>query len=293
VDATAGLSEFAVLLNPMVGAALALVAALVGTALGVRVLWLRSVRLATAERTGELHRELVVRHRAESDLYYVRGELESLVRERTQVLEARNLELDATRQELQAANEQLRRLVGVDALTGIPNRRHFDETLSRELERAARERRPLSLILADIDGFKRYNDAYGHAAGDRTLRQVAQALSTSFRRGSDLAARYGGEEFAVILPGVDQRHSSLFAERLRRIVWRLALPHNGAPAGERVTISLGVATVLAELGGGSQELIVAADAALYRAKFLGRNRHVSAPGLERSTLDTWPDVRTG
>jgi diguanylate cyclase (GGDEF)-like protein len=285
VDATTGLSDLAALLNPMVGAALALVACLVAAAWGAAALWLHSVRAATARRTRELHHELIVRHRAESDLYYVRGELESLVRERTQVLEARNLELDATRQELQLANEQLRRLVGVDALTGIPNRRHFDESLARELERAARDRRPVSLILADIDGFKRYNDAYGHAAGDRTLRQVAQALSTSFRRGSDLAARYGGEEFAVILPGVDQRHGSLFAERLRRIVWRLALPHAGAPAGERVTISLGVATVLPEHGAGSQELIVAADAALYRAKFLGRNRHVSAPSLAPRTVE--------
>jgi diguanylate cyclase (GGDEF)-like protein len=279
VDATTDLSDFAALLNPTVGAVLALVACLSAAVWGVLALWYHSVRVATASRTRELHHELIVRHRAESDLYYVRGELESLVRERTQVLEARNLELDATRQELQLANEQLRRLVGVDALTGIPNRRHFDETLARELERAARDRRPLTLILSDIDGFKRYNDAYGHAAGDRTLREVAQALSTSFRRGSDLAARYGGEEFAVILPGVDQRHGSLFAERLRRIVWRLALPHAGAPAGERVTISLGVATVVPEQGAGSQELIVAADAALYRAKFLGRNRHVSAPGL--------------
>jgi diguanylate cyclase (GGDEF)-like protein len=285
VDATTGLSEFAALLNPSVGAALALVACLMAAAGGVAALWLHTVRVATAHRTRELHRELIARHRAESDLYYVRGELESLVRERTQVLETRNLELDATRQELQLANEQLRRLVGVDALTGIPNRRHFDETLARELERAARDRRPLTLILSDIDGFKRYNDAYGHAAGDNTLRQVAQALSTSFRRGSDLAARYGGEEFAVILPGVDQRHGSLFAERLRRIVWRLALPHAGAPAGERVTISLGVATVLPEHGAGSQELIVAADAALYRAKFLGRNRHVSAPSLAPRTVE--------
>jgi diguanylate cyclase (GGDEF)-like protein len=285
VDATTGLSDFAALLNPTVGAALALVACLAAAGWGIVALWLHSVRLATARRTWELHRELIARHRAESDLYYVRGELESLVRERTQVLEARNLELDATRQELQLANEQLRRLVGIDALTGIPNRRHFDESLARELERAARERRPVSLILADIDGFKRYNDAYGHAAGDRTLREVAQALSTSFRRGSDLAARYGGEEFAVILPGVDQKHGSLFAERLRRIVWRLALPHAGAPAGERVTISLGVATVLPDHGAGSQELIVAADAALYRAKFLGRNRHVSAPSLAPRTVE--------
>ena len=285
MDATTGLSDLAALLNPMAGAALALVACLVAAVWGAVALWLHSVRVATARRTRELHHELIVRHRAESDLYYVRGELESLVRERTQVLEARNLELDATRQELQLANEQLRRLVGIDALTGIPNRRHFDESLARELERAARDRRPVSLILADIDGFKRYNDAYGHAAGDRTLRQVAQALSTSFRRGSDLAARYGGEEFAVILPGVDQRHGALFAERLRRIVWRLALPHTGAPAGERVTISLGVATVLPEHGAGNQELIVAADAALYRAKFLGRNRHVSAPSLAPRTVE--------
>lgn len=181
-------------------------------------------------------------------------------------------ELEAMRVQLQKANERLTRLVSIDGLTGIANRRHFDEVLAREIRRSLRERQPLSLILCDIDSFKPYNDTYGHARGDDTLKRVAQTVEKTFRRAGDLAARYGGEEFAIILPGIDARRAWLFADRLRRNIWRLAIPNAGSTVADRVTLSAGVATALATGEYTAEELIQAADTALYRAKNNGRNR---------------------
>ena len=176
-------------------------------------------------RTRELEHELLERRRIEAELEASRRELEARVRERTAALEARNEELSRLRLALETTNQRLKRLVAVDALTGISNRRHFDRALERELRRARREAQPLSLIFLDLDEFKRFNDTYGHARGDEVLRQVAQTLDETFRRGGDLVARYGGEEFAVVLPGVDGRRAGLYAERLRRRIWRLAIPY--------------------------------------------------------------------
>jgi len=208
----------------------------------------------------------------ESALNYAREQLEERVKERTAVLQASNQELNATRIQLQEANAQLQRLVSIDGLTGIANRRQFDEELAREVRRCLRERHPLSLILCDIDGFKRYNDTYGHARGDDTLRRVAQAVEKTFRRAGDLAARYGGEEFAIVLPGIDARRAWLFADRLRRNIWRLSVPNAVSTVADRVTISAGVATAMFDRIYGIEELIQAADMALYRAKGHGRNR---------------------
>lgn len=238
-------------------------------------LWRRAVARRVAEHTLALQRELVTRHRAEVDLHQAREQLEVLVRERTAVLEARNQELETVRRELESANARLRHLVSIDPLTGIPNRRQFDEVLDRELRRAQREQQPLSLLLCDIDGFKRFNDSYGHARGDETLRRVAQAIAGSFRRGSELAARFGGEEFVVVLPGADARRGALFGERLRRAVWRLAIANGVAPVADRVTISVGVATLLPGTAMDPSRLLEAADGALYRAKDAGRNRLVA------------------
>lgn len=184
--------------------------------------------------------------------------------------------LEQTQQRL----KRLRRLVAVDALTGIANRRHFDRALDREVRRACRDRIPVSLIFLDIDGFKHYNDTYGHVEGDTVLRTVAQAVDGMCRRGSDLAARYGGEEFVVLLPGTDATQASLYAERLRRHIWRLEIRHEDGPGADRLTISAGVATLTAEELAADPALVVrapqvlvnSADAALYRAKCLGRNR---------------------
>ena len=225
-----------------------------------------------ARRTLELETELNHRRRIETELEAIRDELEKRVRERTQALEQRNEELSRLRLALETANQRLKRLVAVDALTGIANRRHFDRALDRELRRARRERLPLSLIFLDLDEFKRFNDTYGHARGDEVLRLVAQTLDETFRRGGDLVARYGGEEFAVVLPGVDGKRAGLYAERLRRRIWRLAIPYGASQVSDRMTISGGVATVAPPNAVAPEDLLRAADQALYRAKCLGRNR---------------------
>src|SRR5262245_47395745 len=217
----------------VVALALAVVAALARTLV---------LHARIARRTRELEQELLHRRRIEGELERIRDDLENRVRERTQALEARNEELSRLRVTLETVNQRLTRLVSVDALTGIANRRHFDRALDRELRRARREGQPVSLVFLDLDEFKRFNDTYGHARGDEVLRQVAQTLDETFRRGGDLVARYGGEEFAVILPGLDARRASLYAERLRRRIWRLNIPYAASPISDRVTISGGVAT---------------------------------------------------
>lgn len=224
----------------------------------------------------ELERESRNRQNTEAELERVRAELETRVRRRTQALEQRNDELSRLRFALETTNQRLKRLVAVDGLTGIANRRHFDRALERELRRTRREQQPLSLIFLDLDEFKRFNDTYGHARGDDVLRSVAHTLDETFRRGGDLVARYGGEEFAVVLPGVDGRRAALYAERLRRRIWRLSIPYGASQVTDRVTISGGVATVPAEQITSAADLMLAADRALYRAKCLGKNRIVTA-----------------
>lgn len=233
-------------------------------------------RMLVARATRKFERERTQRHRAEAALAEVRSDLEARVRQRTQTLEARNQELMRLRLALETANQRLKRLVSVDSLTGIANRRHFDRSLDREVRRARREGRPLSLIFLDLDEFKGFNDNYGHARGDEVLRRVAQTLNETFRRGGDFVARYGGEEFAVVLPDVDARRAALYAERLRRRIWRLAIPYTASPATDRVTISGGVATIAPSVLASPDQLLHAADKALYRAKCLGRNQIASA-----------------
>ncbi|MGH8314776.1 MAG: GGDEF domain-containing protein [Steroidobacterales bacterium] len=199
-------------------------------------------------------------------------ELEQRVSERTSVLEARNRELNAMRIELETANARLRQLTILDSLTGIANRRAFDQALAREVHVARRDGRPLALILCDIDGFKAFNDHYGHAEGDETLKRVARVVAKTFRRAGDLAARYGGEEFGVILPGVAMRDAMLYAERLRRNVWRQHIIHEHAPVGGFISLSAGVASLDTVAHATPEDLIKGADHALYRAKSEGRNR---------------------
>jgi diguanylate cyclase (GGDEF)-like protein len=169
----------------------------------------------------------------------------------------------------------LERLAMRDGLTGLANRRCLDQTLRNELELARRSRHPLSVLLIDIDHFKRYNDTHGHPAGDECLKRVAMVLSGQVRT-YDLAARYGGEEFVVILPNQALQGAAAVAERIRRAVERsiAAAPMAG---GERVTVSIGAACTGAGLDA-PEGLIARADAALYRAKEAGRNRVVLACG---------------
>lgn len=187
-----------------------------------------------------------------------------------------NLELEQKIEErtaaLQLANQELQRLTIVDGLTGIANRRSFDQHLAQEWQRSLREQSPLSLILLDIDYFKRYNDCYGHPAGDSCLQQVAHVLNAQIHRSHDLAARYGGEEFAVILPNTTLEGAVHVAETIRQTVKALQLPHAQSPVAPVVSLSLGVATIVPSAEDSPSLLIKQADNQLYHAKAAGRNQ---------------------
>ena len=179
---------------------------------------------------------------------------------------------------LAAANRELEKLSHQDGLTGIANRRYFDGYLSTEVRRAAREHQPLSLILADVDQFKAFNDCYGHQVGDDCLRRVAAALTSAGRRPADLAARYGGEEFAVVLPGTDLDGAVDVAQSVSRVIDSLAIPHARSTVSQSVTLSQGVVSLTPEKESPPEELIRRADQALYQAKQQGRNRFVVFAG---------------
>lgn len=174
--------------------------------------------------------------------------------------------------ELERANQRLEQLSTLDGLTNIPNHRHFQERLDMEWRRARREKKPLALLMIDIDFFKLLNDAKGHQAGDECLRQIAQALTKCLRRPGDVVARYGGEEFAAILPGLDLENGKVLAERARAAVEDIGIAHPVSPVGRFVTTSVGVASMVPDQMNTSDSLIAAADQALYRAKEKGRNR---------------------
>lgn len=187
------------------------------------------------------------------------------------VLGAFIFEFHQLQQRLAAANLRLAELADTDALTGLGNRRAFDRRLAEEWVRAAREGQSLGLLLLDVDHFKRYNDSYGHPAGDACLQRVAEAVRASLHRPGDYAARYGGEELAVIVPGTDHAGTLHVAETMRRAIEALGIEHRESPAG-RVTASLGIAVMTAEPAMNASALVAGADAALYAAKRDGRNR---------------------
>ncbi len=174
--------------------------------------------------------------------------------------------------DLEKANETLRSLSYKDGLTGVANRRHFEEMSEDEWKRGHRGHSPLSLLMIDVDFFKAYNDTLGHQAGDECLKQIADILSASLRRTSDLIARYGGEEFAVILPMTDSAGALSIAETLRVNIETLHILHPASSVGAFVTISVGAATVMPSADISMQSLVAAADSALYQAKIHGRNR---------------------
>jgi len=171
---------------------------------------------------------------------------------------------------LQQKNLELHRLAMLDGLTQIANRRQFDQTLENEWKRSLREKVPLTLLLCDVDFFKRYNDTYGHQSGDECLQNIAQTIQRSLKRPADLVARYGGEEFAVILPNTSLEGALHVAERIHLHIACLKLPHIQSPH-QRVTLSIGVATTIPTLEKTAAELLAVADAALYAAKDQGRN----------------------
>jgi diguanylate cyclase (GGDEF)-like protein len=176
--------------------------------------------------------------------------------------------------ELKRARDRLTELATTDGLTGLANRRRFDEVLEREVQRHLRSIEPLTVIMLDIDHFKLYNDTYGHLRGDDCLRAIACSIHGSLLRATDLAARYGGEEFACILPDTGALEDvTAIAERIRTDVIALKIPHETSPTAPHVTVSLGLVSCYCNQDLQPEQLTAAADKQLYLAKSQGRNRY--------------------
>ncbi|CRM19007.1 Bacteriophytochrome cph2 [Pseudomonas sp. 22 E 5] len=179
--------------------------------------------------------------------------------------------LRVSQQQLLDTNLVLQRLMNSDGLTGLSNRRHFDEYLELEWRRAMRDQTQLSLLMIDVDFFKTYNDSFGHVEGDEALRKVADTIRGASSRPSDLPARYGGEEFALVLPNTSPGGARLVAEKLRMAVAALKIPHIAPVEGSSLTVSIGLSTMTPVQGTDCRKLIMAADKGLYTAKHNGRN----------------------
>lgn len=182
-------------------------------------------------------------------------------------------------QTLHASLDRLRKHAMQDELTGVFNRRYFEDTLATEWKRAARENRAVALLLLDVDCFKKLNDRYGHTAGDDCLHKVARSLSDQIRRPGDFIARFGGEEFAVVLPGASAEGAYRIAEAMRTAVLDLKIPNLESSAAPFATLSIGVCSRQSNPDRAARELLEAADAALYLAKAQGRNCTQLSGGL--------------
>ena len=184
-------------------------------------------------------------------------------------------QVDGRTKDLEAANEQLHLISTRDGLTGILNRRYFEELLDKEWQRSLRDRRPLSLALLDVDFFKKYNDTYGHQAGDECLRQVTKTIINRIHRPGDFTARYGGEEFVVLMSNTTAGGAVKVGEDIRQLIENLRIPHEASDINQYVTISMGVASMIPSAVNNSDELVKKADIALYYVKRSGRNRVLS------------------
>ena len=175
-------------------------------------------------------------------------------------------------EQLAALQKELEILSFVDGLTGIANRRRFDQVMKMEWANARRNSQPLSLVMVDIEHFKAYNDHYGHLQGDESLKRVAQALAAAATRPRDAVARFGGEEFALILPESDAASAQKIAERCRSLMFKEQIAHAASPVSQMLTLSLGIGTVVPAQEGGMMDFIAAVDRQLYQAKQQGRDR---------------------
>lgn len=179
--------------------------------------------------------------------------------------------LHESQQKLVEMNIELQRLNNIDGLTGLFNKRYLDEYLTTEWRRAMREQCPLSVLMIDVDEFKKYNDTYGHLSGDDVLKQVSATIKLGIERPADLAARFGGEEFIVVLPNTDIAGAQFVGDMIRRRLEQLNLPHSASTAASYVTISGGVASIIPKRSDTIEALVASADRALYEAKKSGRN----------------------
>ena len=214
--------------------------------------------------------EMIARIRAHSKTYLLQLQRDEAYREMKKLQE----QLKKSNRKLEESNEFLQRLSILDGLTGIANRRHFDEILQHEWKIGLRANLGLSVILLDIDYFKKFNDNYGHQGGDDCLKEVAATLSDSLHRPGDFLARYGGEEFVAILPNTDAKGAAIIAEQMRANIEAKNIPHAHSDVADHVSISLGVAAMLPDKSSSPENLVARADEALYKAKEEGRNRYV-------------------
>lgn len=173
--------------------------------------------------------------------------------------------------------QRLQELSRTDPLTGLFNRRYFQQYIDHIWQRAQHDQAPLAILMLDVDHFKQYNDRYGHPMGDECLMRIARAMQDSLRRPGDLVARYGGEEFIAVLPAADQHTAQQAAERIRKAILKLAISHEASTTASTVTVCIGVVSCIAHERTQVQKMIAAADAALYKAKHGGRNQVVSSP----------------
>ncbi len=217
---------------------------------------------------------LLIVHHCETPRQWHSGEVRLLQNLATQTSIA--IQQAELHQELSLANQKLQRLAFLDGLTQVANRRRFDQYLDQEWRRLTRERSPLSLIIGDIDFFKRYNDTYGHQAGDDCLRQIAGTLNKAVKRPADLVARYGGEEFVIVLPQTNNEGGTHVAKAIQKAVRKLKLDHCESSVSPYITLSLGLATCIPSADSFPEALIAKADEALYEAKAQGRDRLVIA-----------------
>lgn len=226
-----------------------------------------------------------------------RRDLDSLVSANLKLLaqaeemDQKNRELTETRRQLEHRNRDLERISALDTLTQIANRRRFDAALRQEWRRSARDESSLSLVFCDIDYFKRFNDTYGHQAGDECLVRVAQAMEETLNRPADLVARYGGEEFIALLVDTGLEGARMLAERMRARVEALKVEHRASEVAAHLTVSLGVASVVPKPALRPEDLVDLADRALYAAKEGGRNRVVTADRLPAEAPGTKPATR--